>query len=211
MFQPMRYLLWLFIPIMVASTSHAGDIVGQTELKSQQSRRSNPRYGGSDSSLLGPPAPFVGVAYLTSSEPLDYTPPEKPYELTQRGLQFYPSVLPLEKGATVAFPNEDNTYHNVFSYSPEKRFDLGRYAKEDVPPKIVFDEAGQILVFCEVHEHMRAIVLVLETPYFAATDDAGHYKLSDVPPGNYTLNIWQLNRPLESRSITVGEEVLNIE
>ena len=184
----------------------AATISGQIELKQVQTRRANPRYGGSDSSLLGPASPFVGVVYLTREEGIDYSPPETSYKLSQRGLQFYPAVLPIELGSSVSFPNMDDTYHNVFSYSPEKRFDLGRYAKDAVPtPEVVFDEAGQIRVFCEVHEHMRAVVLVLDTPYFTTTDDTGSYSLEGVPAGEYTLNIWRVNAPLETSFIQVTE------
>lgn len=189
----------------------AATISGQIELSPLQTRRSNPRYGGADATMLVPPAPFVGVVYLSRPADIALTPPEKPYVLSQRGLQFHPSVLPIELGASVTFPNEDNTYHNVFSYSPEKRFDLGRYAKDATPPKVLFDEAGQVRVFCEVHEHMRAVILVLDTPYFTTTDDGGNFSLESIPEGAYTLNIWRVNRPLESRPINLGSESLTIE
>ena len=130
--------------------------------------------------------------------------------MSQRGLQFYPAVLPVSLGSQVAFPNEDNTYHNVFSYSPEKRFDLGRYAKGEGPPVVTFDQAGTVRVFCEVHEHMRAIVLVVDTPYFTVTDEVGRFELSDIPPGDYTLNVWRLNQPMHTQEVTVdsGERMI---
>lgn len=204
-------LCLMVMSLLATDSLWAGTVTGQVELKSIQSRRSNPRYGGADSALLGPPSPFVGVVYLTQDTPIDYTAPEQPYQLSQKGLQFYPSVLPISVGSKVKFPNEDNTYHNVFSYSPEKRFDLGRYAKDATPPEIVFDEAGQIRLFCEVHEHMRAVILVLETPYFVTTDETGQFELRDVPPGDYTLHIWQVSRPLHSQQITVGDAPVVIE
>lgn len=186
-------------------------VSGQVELFPVQVRRNNPRYGGADAAMMGPPAPFVGVVYLTKETPFEFTPAAEPYVLAQKGLQFYPSVLAVERGARVTFPNSDNTYHNVFSYSPEKRFDLGRYINDVDPPIVTFDEPGQIRVFCEVHEHMRAVILVLETPYFTATDEAGNFELKGVPAGTYTLNIWRINRPLEQRPLTVSEAAVTIE
>lgn len=212
MFVYFKFLALLFLALLTSETVLlAATVTGQIELIPLQSRRNHPRYGGADATMLGPPTPFVGVVYLTRPSDIKLTPPSQPYVLAQRGLQFYPSVLPIELGASVIFPNEDNTYHNVFSYSPEKRFDLGRYAKEATPPKVVFDEAGQVRVFCEVHEHMRAVILVLDTPYFTTTDDAGKFTLEAIPEGEYTLNIWRVNSPLESRQITLGAEPLIIE
>jgi plastocyanin len=110
--------------------------------------------------------------------------------VAQKGLRFVPSLLPILVGTTVVFPNEDDVYHNVFSYSPAKTFDLGRYGKNETPGKVTFDKAGIIKVFCEIHEHMRCTILVLDTPYFATTDPAGHYQLTGVAPGAYTLTAW---------------------
>lgn len=193
-------LLISFLPTVAL----AGTVSGQVDLKPEKQRRGVIRYAG-DTSELGPPAPFLAVVYLTRDGLSGGTPPEEPSVMSQRGLQFYPAVLPVTTGSKVAFPNKDNTYHNVFSYSPEKRFDLGRYAKGEEPPIVTFDKAGEVRVFCEVHEHMRAIVLVLDTPYFTTTDEEGRFSLSEVPPGEYTLNLWRLNKPLHSQKVEVGE------
>lgn len=193
-------LLIYFTPALAL----AGTLSGEVDLKPTKQRRSAIRYGG-DTSELGPAAPFLGVVYLTQEGLTAGEPPKEPLVMSQRGLQFYPAVLPISKGSKVAFPNEDNTYHNVFSYSPEKRFDLGRYAKDEGPPVVTFNQAGEVRIFCEVHEHMRAIVLVLETPYFTTTDDKGHFTLDEVPPGEYTLNVWRLNRKLHTQTVQVGE------
>lgn len=208
MFRPLFLLfsaLLLSIPALDATS-----ISGQIDLEQGKARRPHLRYGGANLSEIGPPAPFVGVVYLTSTQPIEVTPPLEPAVMEQKGLQFYPAVLPILKGTSVSFPNQDNTYHNVFSYSPEKRFDLGRYAKNEEPPLVVFEKAGEVRVFCEVHEHMRAIVLVLDTPYFAATDTEGSFELTEVPSGDYTLNIWRMGKDLETRPVTIGSEPLVI-
>jgi len=199
-------MLFRIIPVLLVafapSLSTAATLTGEVDLKQPKQRRGAMRYSG-DNSEMGPPAPFLSVVYLTQEGLSAGAPPEEPLVMAQRGLQFYPAVLPVSAGSRVAFPNEDNTYHNVFSYSPEKRFDLGRYAKGEGPPVVTFDQVGVVRIFCEVHEHMRALVLVLDTPYFATTDEAGRFTLSDLPPGNYTLNVWRLNQPLLQQGVTI--------
>jgi len=199
----------LILPLAVALAS-AGTIRGSIDLEEGTQRRGALRYGGADAAEMGPPAPFLGVVYLTGEAVRTTEPPGEPEVMSQRGLQFYPAVLPVQVGTSVAFPNEDNTYHNVFSYSPEKRFDLGRYAKDEEPPVVTFGEAGEVRIFCEVHEHMRAVVLVLETPYFTTTDADGNFVLEDVPEGDYALNIWRIKKDRETREVSVGEGTLEI-
>lgn len=200
----MRCLCFILLICFGPSLIQAATLIGEVDLDPPKQRRGATRYAGSASGM-GPPAPFVAVVYLTRAGLSVGPPPEKPPVMTQRGLQFYPAVLPVSVGSNVAFPNEDNTYHNVFSYSPEKRFDLGRYAKGEEPPTVTFDQVGEVRIFCEVHEHMRAIVLVLDTPYFTTTDEGGRFTLDEVPPGEYTLNVWRLNQPLHTQTVNIVE------
>ena len=79
----------------------------------------------------------------------------------------------------------------MFSLSPTKRFDLGRYRPDTRPiPSVVFDVAGLVTVRCDIHEHMRALILVLDTPHFVVTDERGNFRLADLPSGHYTLKAW---------------------
>ena len=89
----------------------------------------------------------------------------------------------------MSFPNDDDFYHNVFSYSKTKRFDLGRYRKTDRPPVEVFDKPGVVKLYCEIHHHMRGVILVLDTPFFVHTTN-GVYRLQGLPAGQYTLKAW---------------------
>lgn len=198
----------VFLVLCVALFSYpayAGTVSGTVDLEPPKARRGSTKYAGALPGL-GPPAPMVGVVYLTREGLSAAEPPAEPAVMRQRGLQFFPSILPISVGSSVVFPNEDDTYHNVFSYSPEKRFDLGRYAKGEKPPVVVFDQPGAVRVFCEVHEHMRAVVLVVDTPYFAATDVAGSFELVGVPAGDYTLHLWRLGHPELTREIRVSDE-----
>jgi len=110
--------------------------------------------------------------------------------MTQHHYQFAPGLLPIEKGTVVAFPNLDDEYHSVFSYSRTKRFDLGRYHKDEDPAEILFEQAGVVKLFCEIHDHMRGQILVLDTPHFQKTAADGHYRLQDLPPGRHVLKAW---------------------
>jgi plastocyanin len=134
-------------------------------------------------------SPPVGIVYLEGNFPKPSVLSKK--EVAQKDLAFLPSLLPVQVGTKVEFPNLDDTYHNIFSYSPAKRFDLGRYRPEERPiPSVVFDKPGLVTLRCEIHEHMRGLLLVLDTPYFTLTDAEGRFRLSGLPSGRYTLKAW---------------------
>jgi plastocyanin len=133
--------------------------------------------------------PPLAVVYLEGSFPNPKSPPAK--QIAQKDLTFVPSLLPIQLGTRVEFPNLDDTYHSIFSYSPAKRFDLGRYRPEERPiPSEVFDTSGLVTLRCDIHEHMRGLILVLNTPYFVMTDTEGRYRLHGLPSGPYTLKAW---------------------
>ena len=124
--------------------------------------------------------------------------------VTQRDAVFRPHFLPLMVGNTVEWPNKDDIFHNVFSMSESNPFDLGLYKDPEVK-KVTFKNPGRVDVFCSIHSKMSCVLLVLENPYFATTDSAGHYKIESVPPGVYHLRAWHERLPPESREITVAE------
>ena len=109
--------------------------------------------------------------------------------VAQRDEQFQPHVVPVYRGATVDFPNADDVFHNVFSLSSAKTFDLGRFPKGS-SKSVVFDKSGTVQVFCHIHSDMSAIVLVLDNPYFVVPSDEGKYVIDGVPPGDYTVVGW---------------------
>ena len=123
--------------------------------------------------------------------------------IAQQSAVFTPHVLPVLVGTTVEWPNEDTIYHNVFSMSDAKQFDLGLYKGDPTNKCVTFDKHGRVDVFCSIHENMHCIVLVLENPYFAATDEDGHYKIYGVPAGTYKLKAWQERLPADEMEITV--------
>ncbi len=109
--------------------------------------------------------------------------------IEQRQMKFVPSVLPVLVGTTVEFPNKDKNWHNLYSKSEAKKFDLGLYA----PGKsrsVKFDKPGVVRILCNVHPNMEAFVVVKEHPYFAAPDASGNYRLNGVPLGKYRVQVW---------------------
>jgi plastocyanin len=148
--------------------------------------------------------PPLAVVYLVGSFPKRSSPPAR--QVAQKDLTFVPSLLPVQVGTRVEFPNLDDTYHSIFSYSPAKRFDLGRYRPEERPiPSQVFDTPGLVTLRCDIHEHMRGLILVLDTPYFVVTGADGRFRLSRLPAGRYTLRAWidsktTRERPVELKS-----------
>ena len=148
--------------------------------------------------------PPLAVVYLEGSFPKRTSAADA--QMLQKNLTFLPTLLPVQTGTRVAFPNLDDTYHNIFSFSPAKRFDLGRYRPDERPiPSVVFDVSGLVTVRCDIHEHMRGLILVLDTPYFAMSDGDGRFRLSGLPPGHHTLKAWlssktTLEHPVELTS-----------
>jgi plastocyanin len=125
-------------------------------------------------------------------------------QMDQRNETFVPHVLAISTGTTVDFPNSDKFYHNVFSLSKTRPFDLGRYAAGNSRP-VRFDRAGIVRVFCDIHSHMNAYILVFSHPFFAMTDSEGRYRIENVPPGTYGVIAWNEGTPSETRPITVPD------
>jgi len=108
-------------------------------------------------------------------------------KIQQRGYQFRPSLVALQTGASAEFPNGDEEFHNVFSYSKIRRFDLGRFRKDEPSPRITFEKPGLVKIYCEIHQHMRCRLMVLDTPWFAVTDTQGRFKITGIPAGEYEI------------------------
>ncbi|SPE55548.1 conserved exported hypothetical protein [Verrucomicrobia bacterium] len=151
------------------------------------------------------PEPPTAVVYLEGQFPASHTTNPPVAKMEQKHYQFAPGLLPIQTGTAVEFPNLDDGYHNVFSYSKPKRFDLGRYRKDEKPPVLVFDKPGVIKMFCEIHQHMRGTILVLDTPYFAKTDRQGNYRLEHLPPGKYVLKAWLDEKTVWQRPVELTD------
>jgi plastocyanin len=124
-------------------------------------------------------------------------------KIAQKGAAFSPHVLPIVAGTTVEWPNFDEIYHNVFSMSDAKQFDLGLYKGNPPDKRVTFDKPGRVDVFCSIHANMHCIILVVENPYFANTDENGNFSITNIPPGTYKLKAWHERLPADEREITV--------
>jgi plastocyanin len=151
------------------------------------------------------PADRRSVVYLDPAPRAAFDARDDPRaRIDQRHETFVPHVLAIVAGTTVDFPNSDLTYHNVFSLSRAKSFDLGRYAVGK-SKAVRFDKPGIVRVFCEIHSHMSAFILVFSHRYFAVTDPDGTYRIDNVPPGSYNVFVWNESLPLESRRVTLSD------
>ncbi len=163
------------------------------------------RYGAGSEQMEKPLEPYSlsekAVVYI-EEVPGTYTPPYLHPVLDQHDMVFRPLVLPVLAGTTVDFPNSDPLFHNVFSLSTPKEFDLGKYPKGQ-RRSVKFDLEGVVSVYCEIHSYMFATILVLQNPYFAVPDNSGNYEISGIPPGTYQLSFWYGRKKVESRTVSV--------
>jgi plastocyanin len=128
------------------------------------------------------------VVYLKNA-PFAGALPPKNAEIRQEDEAFVPHVVAITRGSTVSFPNEDPYYHNVFSLSSAASFDLGRFPRGESRTR-TFGKAGLVKVYCKIHSHMSATVVVFDHPYFVVPQDDGRYEIADVPAGDYTIVGW---------------------
>ena len=143
------------------------------------------------------------VIYIDQAVPAAPNSPARPATITQRNVSFEPHVLAIAVGTTVRWPNADDIFHNVFSMSETKEFNLGFYAKGDTPREISFERPGRVDVFCGIHSKMHCIILVLPSRFFAKVNARQRYALPDVPAGTYKVTAWQERLPSRTREVAV--------
>lgn len=131
---------------------------------------------------------YVAQISAAAESALARAPAPRP-QLAQKDECFQPRVVPVAVGTAVDFPNLDPIYHNVFSLSPTKRFDLGKYPKGR-SKRVVFDRRGLVKVYCDIHSEMEAFVLVLPHRAFTQPRPDGGFELPELPPGRYELRVW---------------------
>lgn len=137
------------------------------------------------------------VIYLEGPKP--QLPAGRSHEIRQIDRQFVPSVSVVTVGTTLTFPNDDKVFHNVFSNSDPAKFDLGSYDQGETR-SFRLKKPGQVEVYCNLHEEMRATVLVLGTTLFDQTGRDGSFVIRDVPVGTHRYVIWQRDaKPLYGR------------
>ncbi|HTE55550.1 MAG TPA: carboxypeptidase regulatory-like domain-containing protein [Kofleriaceae bacterium] len=147
--------------------------------------------------------PSAVLVYLVG---FDEPPPTAAVEVQQRGKRFLPNLLGVTVGQQVSFPNGDPFYHNVFSPSSVRKFDLGQYRPGETRSR-VFPKTGVVDVYCNIHPQMSATILVLPNRRFAMTRADGNFVIDGVPPGRWTIYAYSrraekpVGRPVE---VTAG-------
>ena len=128
-------------------------------------------------------------------------------QMDQRKSRFVPDLLVVQAGSEVTFPNSDNIRHNVYSFSPTKRFELPLYSGRPLA-SVRFNTPGVVAVGCNIHDWMVAHIVVLDTPQWGVSDTAGQVRL-EAPPGRYALRAWHPRLSTgampASRPVMVGE------
>ena len=141
-------------------------------------------------------------------------PATPPPQLVQRNKTFSPHILIVPVGTMVAFPNKDPFFHNIFSLYEGKRFDLGLY-EAGTTRTVLFDRPGVSFLFCNIHAEMSAVIVAVNTRYYALSDRAGNVTIPNVPDGRYELNVWyERSLPEElkelSRVVRVSRSTRNL-
>jgi plastocyanin len=145
-------------------------------------------YSGEAVSGLKPADPTVAVVWLEGVAPAKTE--QKSAVLRQDGLEFRPRAVAITVGSKVDFPNDDDLFHNVFSFAKGTRIELGSYPKGE-SKSFTFEKKGLVDIRCDVHKHMRAYVHVFDHPYFAVAAPDGSFSIPKVPSGKYTLVAWK--------------------
>jgi plastocyanin len=204
----------VLLSLLLANPAVAGTIVGTVTLApADLSFRGGPRpnaYVGQLSGSAGntgsvvPSDTTYGVAYLagfTSAQ----DPPLTPILLDQKGQRFIPRILAVVVGQAVEFRNSDNVFHNVFSYSPPKRFDLGRYPRGK-SKRLTFQKSGLVQVFCDIHSDMRSDIVVVPSRRFGYVGADGRFRIDDAPAGKHTVVLWLPRHGERTAAVDVSAE-----
>jgi plastocyanin len=197
----------LHVLAVAAGMSAGGAIRGRVEIRRvfpPIAHRPSPSSIGSDT-VTPKPERRPAVVYVETASPGAFERDEARAVMDQRGETFVPHVLAITVGTTVDFPNSDPFFHNVFSLSRTRPFDLGRYARGQ-SKSVRFDRPGVVQVFCDIHSHMSAYILVFAHRYFAVTDAGGRYWIDRVPPGSYTVAVWYEGSVRERRSVMLRDD-----
>ena len=154
----------------------------------------------------GKPAPdaVVSIEGLSKEQiktQMSHTKPQKKI-IDQRNLKFLPTVAAITVGETVDFPNNDKSWHNVYSKGGANDFDLGLYAPGKTRSK-KFDKVGVSRILCNAHPNMEAFVVVKDHPFYSATDSRGNYEIKNVPLGKVRVEIWYPNLEVTSETVEI--------
>jgi plastocyanin len=152
--------------------------------------------------VLAPVSELRHVVVFLRDAPASSTQP-RVVEIRQKDENFLPRVVAVPVGSEVQFPNDDPIYHNVFSLSRAKTFNLGRFPRGE-SKSVRVTKPGVVKVFCEIHSHMTATIMVFNHPWFAMVGEDGRFELANVPPGQRDITAW--HERLGDRTVPVRVE-----
>jgi plastocyanin len=134
--------------------------------------------------------PLAGAVVTAEPESGKLAPvaPQKAV-VDQVELSFVPDVTVIPVGSSVSFPNSDQVSHQVYSFSPARRFQLPLYRGQAHAP-IVFDQPGIVTLGCNIHDNMAAFIVVTAAPFFGRTDEKGGWTIANLPEGSYRIRVW---------------------
>ncbi len=214
----MRTLLFVLVAMLLAvalvaaEPALAGTIEGSVslapaDLSIHDTSKPNPYVGQLSATAGVAAAPAAvdtvyGVAWVADLMP-EAAGKRPPARMDQLGQRFVPRVLAVVSGQEVEFHNSDNVFHNIFSYSPPKKFDLGRYPKGK-SRSITFTKPGVVQVYCDIHSDMRGDIIVSPTARLALIGPSGGFRIGDVPAGDHTVKVW-LSSGTRSAAVQVPE------
>jgi plastocyanin len=199
-------LLWL-TTVSSPGAARNGSIRGRVEIR-RAVPSPTPRASVTDAGVVKAPDftdRLRSVVYLETAPRAAFEQIDPAHAvMDQRNETFVPHLLAITTGTTVDFPNSDRIYHNVFSLSKTKTFDLGRYAAGR-SQAVRFDRPGIVRVFCDIHSHMNAFILVFNHRFFDVTDADGRYHIDNIPPGTYNVIAWNEGLASEPRTASVPD------
>lgn len=184
-----------------ATKATTARLEGRVPVLSRKTPAAIKDYGPPPAFKVEPPEAPASAVWVGSGAPALDPAKTEPIRIEQRGFQFRPALAVVQVGTPIVFPNQDSLYHSVFSYSPTKRFDLGRFRKGEEPDPVVMDKPGAVQLFCEVHEHMRANLLVVDTPWHAVTDGDGRFSIDGIAPGTHVVRVWLSPKQTVERTV----------
>ena len=214
-------LITALLLILLARASEAGTITGTLRVPTVSAGVSANPYPGRASALPGRHdvphgAVTDAVIYVDKlsarAESLVVDDPSGRV-LAQKNQAFSERVLSCVVGTTVDFPNQDPIFHNVFSVSPTRRFDLGKYPRGH-SKQVTFKKPGLVQVFCDIHPSMACFILVLPNRAFTRPNEDGSFTMPKLPAGTYTVKVWHPDFGEQTHTVKVpasGEVALDVE
>lgn len=193
-----------WISLAIAAVFSAAVFLTIPPIQAQETKGHQP--GGTIKGVVNTPwvKRYPALVYLDNVKG-EFPPQKKNPFMGQKGLVFAPHILPVLKGSTVDFTNDDSVAHNVFTPpGAATRFNLGLYGV-GVKKEVTFNNVGEVPLLCNVHPEMLGYVIVLQNPYFALSDNSGKYEIRNVPSGTYKLKVWHEKLQETAKDVVVEE------